>query len=73
MQFWSPRPAKQGLSTSHACAGTCGPDGPSSPYFQLLQEGAQNRGEYVEVWPADVVAYPLSFDAAKAAGLYPVR
>ncbi len=54
-------------------AGTCGPDGPSSPYFQLLQEGAQNRGEYVEVWSADVVAYPLSFDAAKTAGLYPVR
>ena len=54
-------------------AGTCGPDGAASPYFQLLQEGALNRGEYVEVWSADVVAYPLSFDAAKAAALYPVR
>jgi hypothetical protein len=52
---------------------TCGPDGAASPYYQLLLEGSQNRGEYVEVWPADVVAYPLSLDAAKAAGLYPVR
>ena len=54
-------------------AGSCGPDGAASPYLQLLQEGSQNRGEYVEVWSADVVAYPLSLDAAKAAGLYPVR
>ncbi len=53
-------------------AGSCGPDGPASPYFRLLMEGAQNRGEYVEVWSADVVAYPQSFDAARAAGLYPV-
>lgn len=53
--------------------GTCGPDGPASPYFRLLQEGAQNRGEYVEIWSADVVAYPQSLDAAKAAGLYPAR
>jgi len=54
-------------------AGSCGPDGPASPYFMLLEEGAQNRGEYVEVWSADVVAYPSSFDAAKVAALYPVR
>jgi hypothetical protein len=53
--------------------GTCGPDGPTSPYFQLLQEGSQNRGEYVEIWSADVVAYPRSLDAAKTAGLYPAR
>ena len=53
--------------------GTCGPDGPASPYFQLLQYGSQNRGEYVEVWSADVVAYPLSLDAAKTASLYPAR
>jgi len=54
-------------------AGTCGPDGPASPFFRLLQEGAQNRGEYVEIWSADVVRFPLSLDAAKAAGLYPAR
>jgi len=54
-------------------AGTCGPDGPTSPYYQLLLEGSQNRGEYVVVWSNDAVAYPLSLDAAKAAGLYPVR
>jgi len=54
-------------------AGTCGPDGAASPYYMLLQEGSLNRGEYVEVWSADVVAYPLSLDAAKTAGLYPAR
>lgn len=54
-------------------AGSCGPDGSTSPYFQLLQNGSQSRGEYVEVWSADVIEYPLSFAAAKAAGLYPVR
>ncbi len=52
-------------------AGSCGPDGPDSPYFRLLQEGSQNRGEYVEVWSADVVAFPQSLDAALAAGFYP--
>jgi hypothetical protein len=52
---------------------TCSPDGPASPYFRLLQEGSQHRGEYVEVWSADVVGFPKSLDAAKAAGLYPVR
>ncbi len=54
-------------------AGTCGPDGPASPYFQLLQNGAVNGGEYVEVWSADVVSYPQSFAAARAAGFYPVK
>jgi hypothetical protein len=54
-------------------AGSCAPDAPTSPYFQLLQNGSQNRGEYLEVWSADVIAYPLSFAAAKAAGLYPPR
>ncbi len=53
--------------------GTCGPDASTSPYYQLLLEGSQNRGEYVEVWSADVVAYPLSLAAARAAGLYPAR
>lgn len=54
-------------------AGTCGPDGPASPYFRLLQEGSQHRGEYLEVWSADVVGFPKSLDAAKVAGLYPAR
>ncbi|HXW96994.1 MAG TPA: hypothetical protein VEI47_05360 [Gemmatimonadales bacterium] len=54
-------------------AGSCGADGPTSPYFLLLQYGAQNGGEYLEVWSADVVNYPQSFAAAKASGLYPER
>lgn len=62
-----------GAGCNGSGAGSCGPDGPTSPYFQLLQNGSQNRGEYVEVWSADVIGYPLSFAAAKAAGLYPVR
>jgi hypothetical protein len=53
--------------------GSCGPDGPSSPFFQLLQNGSQNHGEYVEIWSADVLAYPQSLDAAKTAALYPPR
>jgi hypothetical protein len=63
----------QGAGCNAGGPGTCGPDGPASPYFHLLQYGSQNRGEYVEVWSADVVAYPQSFDAAKAAALYPLR
>jgi len=63
--------------TSAGCdgggAGTCGPDGTASPFFRLLEEGSQNRGEYVEIWSADTVRYPLSLDAAKSAGLYPPR
>lgn len=50
--------------------GSCGPDGPSSPYFQLLKNGAQKGAVYLEVWPSDVVEYPQSFAAAKSAGLY---
>ncbi len=50
--------------------GTCDPDGPVAKYFQLLQYGALNGGEYVEVWSHDVVTYPLSFAAAKAAGYF---
>jgi hypothetical protein len=54
-------------------AGSCGADGPNSMFFQLLQYGAQNKGQYLEVWSADVVTYPQSFAAAQAAGLYPVK
>jgi hypothetical protein len=53
--------------------GSCNPDGPSGAYFQLLRNGAQNRGAYVEVWSSDVVAYPLGIGAAKTGDLYPVR
>jgi hypothetical protein len=53
--------------------GSCGSDAPNSMFFQLLQYGAQNQGEYLEVWSADVVSYPQSFAAATAAGLYPVK
>jgi hypothetical protein len=54
-------------------AGSCSPDGSTSPYFQLLQNGALNGGEYLEVWSADVVSYPQSFAAARSAGFYPVK
>jgi hypothetical protein len=54
-------------------AGSCSPDGPSGPFFQLLQNGSQNRGEYIEIWSPDVLAYPQSLDAAQAAALYPPR
>ena len=52
--------------------GSCGTDGPSSPYFQLLQNGALTGGEYVEVWSSDVVNYPLSFATARTSGYYAV-
>ena len=54
-------------------AGSCDPDGPAGGFFQLLQNGAQNHGEYVEIWSADILAYPQALDAAKAAHLYPIR
>jgi hypothetical protein len=50
--------------------GSCSPDGANGAYFQLLSNGALAGGRYIEVWSADVVAYPLAFAAAKAAGLY---
>lgn len=50
--------------------GSCDPDGPASPYFHLLQNGALKGAVYLEVWPADVVKYPLSFAAARSAGFY---
>ena len=53
-------------------AGSCGQDGPASLYFQLLQNGSQHGGTYLEVWSEDVVSFPLSLDAAKAAGYYAV-
>ena len=42
------------------------------PNFQLLQHGAATGGKYLEVWSTDVVTYPQSFAAAKAARLYPL-
>ncbi len=59
-----------GAGCNNGGAGSCDPDGPSGPYYQLLKTGAQNGGEYVEVWSTDVVAYPQSFAAAKSSGLY---
>ncbi len=51
-------------------AGSCGPDGPAGPYFALLQNGSVTGGEYIEVWSADVVSFPLSFASARSAGYY---
>jgi hypothetical protein len=50
--------------------GSCGADGPTSLYFQILQNGSVTGGEYVEVWSADVVSFPESFAAARTAGFY---
>jgi hypothetical protein len=51
-------------------AGSCGQDGPTGAYFQLLQNGSVTGGEYIEVWSADVIQFPQSFAAAKSAGYY---
>ncbi|SPE22054.1 exported hypothetical protein [Candidatus Sulfotelmatomonas gaucii] len=64
--------AETGAGCDGGGPGSCGPDGQDSPYFQLLQNGAENGGEYLEVWSNDVVSYPESFDAGKAAGYFPV-
>ena len=52
--------------------GSCGPDGPTSPYFELLKYGSTIGGRYVEVWSAEVVEYPVSILSAYAAGYYPL-
>ncbi len=44
-----------------------------TPYFDILQYGAQNGGRYFEAWSADVVKYPQSFATAKADGYYPAK
>lgn len=62
--------AETGAGCNGGDAGSCEPDGPSSPYFYLLQNGAQNGGTYLEVWSNDVVNYPESFAAAQSAGYY---
>lgn len=64
--------AETGAGCGGGGAGSCSPDGPNSPYFLLLQNGAVNGGEYVEVWSNDVVNYPQSFAAVNSAGLYKV-
>lgn len=65
------RHAGPGAGCNGGGPGSCDPDGPGGPFFQLLQNGAQNHGEYIEIWSADVLAYPQSLDAGKA--LYPLR
>lgn len=64
--------AETGAGCNGGGAHSCNPDGPDSPYFQLLRNGAVNGGEYLEVWSNDVVSYPESFAASQAAGYYPV-
>lgn len=65
--------AETGAGCNGGGVGSCDPDGPAGPYFQLLQNGALNGGEYLEVWSNDVVSYPESFNASQAAGYYPVK
>jgi hypothetical protein len=67
------RHAGPGAGCNNGGPGSCSPDGPTGPFFQLLQNGSQNHGEYIEIWSADVLAYPQGLDAAKAANLYPAR
>lgn len=69
----SNRHAGTGAGCNGGGPGTCGPDGPAAPFFQLLQAGSQSHGEYIEIWSADILAYPQALDAAKAANLYPIR
>ncbi len=64
--------AETGAGCDGLGVGSCLPNGSNGPYFQLLQNGALNGGEYLEVWSNDVVNYPQSFDAANSAGFYPV-
>jgi hypothetical protein len=61
-----------GAGCNSGGVGSCDPDGPTSPYFKLLQNGAQKGAQYIEVWSSDVVSYPLSIDAARSAGFYSV-
>ena len=65
--------AGTGAGCNGAGPSSCSPDGPSGLYFQLLQAGAQNHGEYIEVWSADVVQYPQSIASAVAQGYYAVK
>ncbi|HEY6236551.1 MAG TPA: hypothetical protein VIW69_15740, partial [Candidatus Elarobacter sp.] len=65
--------AGPGAGCNNGGPGSCSPDGPTGGFFQLLQNGSQNHGEYIEIWSADVLAYPQSLDAAKATALYPPR
>jgi hypothetical protein len=59
--------------TGAACDGSSCVDLGSSgtPYFDMIQEGAQNGGRYLEVFSADVVSSPQSLATAKAAGFFP--
>jgi hypothetical protein len=61
--------------TGAACSGSpCVDLGQTgTPYFDIIQEGAQNGGRYLEVWSADVVQYPQSFATAKADGYFPAK
>lgn len=63
--------AESGAGCNGGGVGSCNPDGPTGPFFQLLKAGAVNRAAYIEIWSADVIAYPQSLDAARAAGYYP--
>ncbi len=63
--------AETGAGCDGGGTGSCSPDSSGGPYFQLLQNGWLNGGEYIEVWSNDVVNYPLSIGAALAGGLYP--
>jgi hypothetical protein len=53
--------AETGAGCNGGGVGSCGSDRTSGPYFQLLQNGAINGGEYLEVWSNDVVSYPEAF------------
>lgn len=57
--------------TGAGCGGSpCAPDASNGPFVELARTGALAGGEYLEVWSADVVAYPESFACIRAAGLY---
>jgi hypothetical protein len=62
--------AQTGAGCNGGGAGSCDPDSSDGPYFQLLQNGWQKGGEYLEVWSNDVIRYSQAFAAAESVGLY---
>jgi hypothetical protein len=48
-----------------------GPAG--TPYFDIIQEGEENGGRYLEVWSSDIVKYPESFATSRADGFFPAK
>lgn len=42
-----------------------------TPYRDIMKEGSQYGGRYLEVWSNDIVNFPQSFATGKSAGFFP--